>query len=78
MAGTQAINTLIDARVVPFLKPGATDPKYILSVGEPVLTQPIHAYEDDNRVATRGAIVSAFVDVLKGSLFCVSFIERLF
>lgn len=61
MSGTQAINTLIDAKVVKNIIDGE---KYILSLGEPLLTQPKHFYDDTIAKQMKSPIKSTFIKIL--------------
>jgi hypothetical protein len=67
LAGTQAINTFINVRVLKkFENVNTNPPKYILNIGEPWLTQQIHYYQDPAVGPMSLAIQAAFQDILKG------------
>jgi predicted metalloendopeptidase len=63
LSGTQAINTLIDADVVKNLDATSTQ-KYILHIGEPLLTVPPEFYKEPARASVTNGIRGAFFDVL--------------
>ncbi|KAI6174695.1 NEPrilysin metallopeptidase family [Aphelenchoides bicaudatus] len=66
LSGTQAINTFVDVKVLKKFENVNVDPKYILNLGEPVLTQPVDFYLDPAVKAMKDPIQDAFKAVLTG------------